>query len=152
MKLITPHTLARTAALRWKGAHSLSGGWKKIYGVDTGEIFDRLIALGSMPEPEKVDAIIGNTSMTDTRCDECGANRVPVIELGQSPGRHCVSRSVHICPRCIDRAMGLALEARPRAHVFEHVPVKRTRKQIEADNRRADLEEKYIAEGQRLEK
>ena len=56
-----------------------------------------------------VAAIIGNSTWTDLRCDDCAAHVACVVELGPEPDYESATASV--CVPCLARALTLAQSA-----------------------------------------
>jgi len=92
-------------------AASAANAWKRQYRGDKGDrelIASRIRALGDIPNPDDVDAIIGNGSWTRCTCTECGRDVNAVIHFGDEP--NYVSDTVYICLGCIKLAV-VAFEA-----------------------------------------
>lgn len=100
MKLITRQTLSNEVAERW--AKQYEDGR---YGQDKIDILEKLRKLGNSPNPDTVDAIIGNKSWTRTNCHECGQCNIDVVELGENPDYE--SHTASICKKCLEKAMRL---------------------------------------------
>ena len=98
MRIITRQTLANVCADSWKGQYK---SWPE--GSDKLEIAEKLTSLGSCPDPDQVDEVIGNTSWTRTRCDECGSVNIPVMELGEDLNYE--SCTANICRSCLIAAL-----------------------------------------------
>lgn len=113
MKLITPQSLAATAADRWKANYFRGGEWGEVCLGDSREIYEALAALGESPDPDDVDRIIGNHSWTRRNCNECGSyERQPVVEVGQEPDYE--SSTAWLCFECLTRAFAIIpVEAAP---------------------------------------
>jgi len=106
MKLITRQTQANGAAKRWKLQYRI--GTEREFSNPiighSGNIYRNLVALGDRPDPDKVDAVIGNDLWTDTpACSECGADRVPVLEVGEEPDYD--SHTAWLCRHCVYKAL-----------------------------------------------
>lgn len=103
MKLITRQSLANEAAERWKGNYYCPDrGWLG-YGIDSYAVYSHLLALGENPDPDRVDAVIGNGSWTEKpSCDECGQQVAAVAEVGQPPDYE--SATARLCYSCASRA------------------------------------------------
>lgn len=95
MELITRQTNANKVAKRWGEVY------RGHPDTDKMRILEKLIALGDSPDPDDVDAIIGNTSWTSMNdCDECGKQSVPfIVMVGQEPNYE--SRTAYLCGDCI---------------------------------------------------
>ena len=94
-------------------ANEVLAGWKRQYGEGTywqedeekQDILDKLENLGVNPFPDDVDSVIGNDSWTRTKCDECNASNVDVIQIGQDPDYE--SSTAEICKDCLAKALDL---------------------------------------------
>lgn len=96
MKLIiTRQDLANSAAQLWKQQYFTVGGWLKIFEGDSESIHKELVALGSTPNPDDVDRIIGNIGWTTISCDSC---REHVTEA--------IVGYITICAKCVKEAYG----------------------------------------------
>ncbi len=95
MKLITRASRAAEAATFWRRQYGDGyDGWP-------GPITRALEALGPNPDPDAVDAAIGNPSWTECfACDECGQPG-PVVRLGEEP------ECARICQDCLRKALAL---------------------------------------------
>lgn len=71
MKLMTDRDKAALAANEWYIDHLPREGYNL-------EIWEKLKALGSNPNPADVEAIIGNKGWTATCCDYCDRNDIRV--------------------------------------------------------------------------
>ena len=92
MKVITKQSRANEAYSRWMAQ----------YPYDKDGIGAKLAALGSTPDPDEVDSVIGNKSWTELYCcSECG-DRSEVVELGEPPDYE--SSTAWICVRCLKDA------------------------------------------------
>ena len=109
MHLITRQDLANRAAQRFEERYGVLGHWTLSNGRMPSEILTQLKALGPTPDPDQVDAIIGNTSWTAVpRCDECGATDQPyVAQVGEKPDYE--SNTAHLCPGCIHQLAKLVI-------------------------------------------
>ena len=101
MKIITRQSLANTAANRWAVQYSSS------MNQDRAQTLEDLRDLGPTPDPDSVDAIIGNSSWTTTRCDECGTKNIPVVELGDDPDYPDTSSTICVCLSCLNSAINM---------------------------------------------
>lgn len=97
MKLITRKVLADKASGRWLKTYFRKGEW--VYGFDKEVIYCNLKALGDNPTPEDVDRVIGNSSWTSIKCDECGKYVEEVIQVGEEPDYE--SCTANICKPCL---------------------------------------------------
>lgn len=101
MQLITRKGQAKITAARWKTNYLKNGEWR--YGPDKERIYHELVALGNNPNPEDVNRVIGNSSWTDVKCDECGKYVEEVVQLGEEPDYE--SCTANICKSCLTLAM-----------------------------------------------
>lgn len=97
MRIISRTGNAAKAAAHWRATYA-SG----VHGQDKLAILDMLDALGSNPDPDTVDEVIGNTSWTCCYCDECRAACEQVIEVGQEPDYE--SATAKLCKACVIKA------------------------------------------------
>jgi len=103
MKKITRQILANSAASRF----NLTYGSGVHDGVHPhSEKVPKLLALGPVPDADKVDEIIGNKSWTAVcKCDECNKHSDIVIRLGEEPDYE--SATAYVCAECLARAIDL---------------------------------------------
>lgn len=100
----TPRRRAADAARRWRGQYfSEARGW---YDDNKKAIHGRLSVL-NQPIPETVDHIIGNSSWTRTKCEQCEAENVPVIILSVAD-----EYGTELCESCVELMLSAFLEAR----------------------------------------
>lgn len=99
MKVITPESLAKDVAKHWNIRYSNGR-----YGKDKVEIGIMLSALND-PTPSEINSIIGNSSWTRTTCHECGAENIPVLEIGQCMDED--SYTCHVCISCLKSAVNM---------------------------------------------
>ena len=115
MQIITQRDIIREAPERWRAQYCSSGQWDRervlmFFGAVTGQNRSREVVFNALQKLDlatcsagEVDAIVGNTSWTDLKCDECGNRRCKlVIQLGEPPDYD--SRTVHVCPDCLRQA------------------------------------------------
>jgi len=101
MELITRQSLANGIVKRWKKQYP-----NNAYGDDKLVIRNKLMALGSNPNPDDIDEVIGNKSWTRVPdCDECGATVDAVVEVGETPDYE--SSTANICKGCLFKALSL---------------------------------------------
>jgi hypothetical protein len=101
MRLITRQSLASQAADSWAEQYKNWG-----FGEDKINIAHQLRALGENPSPEDVDNVIGNNSWTRTKCHECGAENIDVVEVGEELGYE--SHTANICRPCLKSALDIS--------------------------------------------
>lgn len=96
--IITRQILANSAASRWRDQYA--GGQ---YGPDKLVIADQLDALGTSPNPDDVDAVIGNTAWTRVpACDNCCASVPMVVMVGEPMDYE--SNTARLCRSCVQLA------------------------------------------------
>ena len=85
----------KSGAERWREQYCRNGYWVSTLTGDAKAKYDALVALGDDPDPNKVDAIIGNQSWTHETCDVHGTrlDRAVVVSAGD--------RSLILCPECV---------------------------------------------------
>jgi len=93
-------------------ANGMLARWRRVYGDDPnthwGKVTPKLAALGDTPEPDAIDALIGNKSWTALPiCDGCEADEGFdfVIEVGQEDDHD--SATARLCPACLAEAATL---------------------------------------------
>lgn len=101
----TPETKAATASRRWGEQYRRPNARAQSVKVS------RELAALSEPAAVEVDRIIGNGSWTRTECDQCGAERVPVVVLGEPDDYE--SATARLCRPCVVKALGLFETAKP---------------------------------------
>lgn len=108
MKIITRQSLANIAAIRWyKQYHVINDEWLTTLTGCSKSIYLDLMRLGDIPEPNKVDKIIGNDAWTKVpKCTECGKCTEKVIQLGEEPNYE-YSSTANICEKCLNKAADL---------------------------------------------
>ena len=102
MKIITRTKRASTVTKRWNETYFGNGDWYK-GGLDKQKIHKELVALGVDPKADDVDKIIGNTSWTQCKCDECNSYEEETIVIGQEPDYD--SATAEVCKKCISIAL-----------------------------------------------
>lgn len=98
--LATRKANAKTAAERWRAQYFGGGKWR--YEDRMRGIWERLVALGDNPNPDDVERIIGNTSWTECKCDQCGERKESVVMVGEPLDYD--SRTASLCVSCLDEA------------------------------------------------
>lgn len=99
MILVTRRQLADTAAKRWAIQYP-PDAWP-----EKQKITKALFALGDNPDPEAVDAAIGNDSWTTCLCDHCNERVPQTVRLGHDP-----YESFTVCGKCLLAALELTEE------------------------------------------
>ena len=101
---ITRKTRAAEAARKWREQYPPGSppGWG---GADREATYAALVALGPLPDPDAVDALIGNTSWTDVpECDGCERTGMPfVVRVGDEPDYE--SSTAWLCSECLAEAV-----------------------------------------------
>ena len=96
MKLITRHARAAEAAIQWESQ----------YQGDREGKAAAIRLLGDSPDPDAVDAIIGNDSWTRVPdCDECKREVAAVVEIGEEPDYE--SATARVCVDCLRAALAI---------------------------------------------
>ena len=96
--IITRQVLANSAASRWREQYAAGQ-----YGLDKLVIADQLDALGPNPNPDDIDAVIGNTSWTSVPvCDNCGVSASVVVMVGEPMDYE--SSTARLCRSCVQLA------------------------------------------------
>jgi hypothetical protein len=96
MELVTRRTLAAEAADRWVAQYKGNLGGKA----------SAIRALGESPDPDAVDAIIGNGSWTSVpECNECKADVAAVVRIGDEPDYE--SNTAWVCEDCLKKALAV---------------------------------------------
>ena len=117
MKLETRQQQANEAAEKWRRQYAVREGtiacqWS--WGDESHpqnnlnrERYEQLVTLGEIPDPDKVDEIIGNDSWSHpTTCSEYGArDKRPIVELGEEPDYE--SNTAYICEECLRKVLAL---------------------------------------------
>ena len=101
-KLLTRESLAATTAARWKAQYNFAQSfsdesWSR-------KVYDQLIALGPAPNPDAVDAVIGNPSWTHPHlCNLCGKGSDEALELGAPEDSPAGDSPITVCTSCTER-------------------------------------------------
>lgn len=78
--------------------------WRNQYPDTRNETLERLRELSPKTEQGIID-IVGNSTWTDIRCDECKELVDMVVVVGEKPNYESYTAS--ICPKCLRKAMKL---------------------------------------------
>lgn len=98
MKLVTRQELANGVAERWKLAYCNQGKWP----AARRETYERLVALGAMPDPDQVDEIVGSGAWTHRLCDACSNEVAEAVQIISLAGA-----IIDICQSCAAIMVGL---------------------------------------------
>lgn len=115
MIVITRESCAAGATKRWKdqyGPERNNGRWYVAFDKrDRSAVYERLLALGPAPKPDEVDAVVGNSSWTDTpRCSECDStDNAPRVRVGEEPDYE--SNTAWLCLSCAENAVAMLRSA-----------------------------------------
>jgi hypothetical protein len=101
MKLHTRRSRAATVVTDWYNQWNIYANTES----SRHRMYEDLSALGPDPDPDVVDAIIGNSTWTRCHCDECDEDFEMVIELGEE--RYYESATACICQECLLAALAL---------------------------------------------
>lgn len=107
MKIRTQRQLIQAVAKRWRQQYQPFKPDAILHGGKTKqEIADALDKLdGDTATAEDVNAIIGNDSWTDLKCDECKEYVTATIEVGDEPDYE--SHTAELCLNCAEKAAAL---------------------------------------------
>jgi hypothetical protein len=101
-RIITPDTLAAGVAEAWRRQYAATIAQGRPRADQRSQQLAALLAMDP-PTAEKVKAILGNDSWAQTQCDHCGAEGLPVVEVGgpmdYEPG------SARLCRDCLFAAV-----------------------------------------------
>lgn len=92
--LLTKQHLVNVVDGRWKKQYYRDGSWS-YYGENKLNIYEKLVSLGEIKNPEDVDKIIGNSSWTRLICHNCNKDVDAVFVFGIG------HNSLHICEDCV---------------------------------------------------
>ena len=92
--------LANGAASRWKEIYLDEGQWR--LEKDAKAIYNKLVALGETPDPDKVDSIIGSVAWTHRLCDACHEQVSDSISI-----EGWAKLNIIICRSCAELMVGL---------------------------------------------
>jgi hypothetical protein len=101
MEVVTRESNAELTAARWLAAYGHRDDTPLASGRTWRETHEQLVALGKTPLPEDVNAVIGNSSWTDVRCQSCNALAPSAVILFD------VETSYTICGQCLIKALYL---------------------------------------------
>jgi len=111
MKLITTRTQIRGIVKCWKKQYGYNF-WKKSYGPcpdvigfnNKKEIYDKLKTLDLEKVSAKaIEKIIGNSTWTDLKCNECNKKCKAVMRVGDKPDYD--SNTAWLCEKCLRKAL-----------------------------------------------
>ena len=97
MKLITKEMLIKEVAIKWRRQYPKSHP----YGPKKDVIYGRLLELPHDATERDVAEIIGNSSWTRNKCDECQKDSDITVMLGND------SSTAQICLSCLQEAKSL---------------------------------------------
>lgn len=91
---------------------------RDVYGSDKAKITQGLKDLAPHElTPERINAVIGNTSWTENRCDVCGEDCEHLLRIGDEPDYE--ARWQDVCSWCLEKAVE-TLDATQRADMLAH--------------------------------
>lgn len=107
MRLITRKGKATLVAAQWYRNYYRNYQWMKpnLHLGGPEAKYAELLVLGDNPDPDEVDRIIGNTSWTECRCDECNKAFEQVVQVGDEPDYE--SSTAKMCKGCLKAALKL---------------------------------------------
>lgn len=100
MHIISRKQKAAQAAEHWKITYYKNGEWT--YGKDRELTYKKLLSAGKAPSYSQVNKIIGNSSWTDCKCEQCGKYKDSIVELGQPQGYD--TATTRVCFVCLEDA------------------------------------------------
>lgn len=123
MKLLTRQTVADGAAEFWrKRIEESKSANSGRYAQSDFDIWSKITELGEHPDPDAVDAIIGNVRWTYLYCSCCGNPVAEAVRMRE--GIAFEEENIDLCRDCIGVAQSLfkAIEmiADLRANSFKH--------------------------------
>jgi hypothetical protein len=99
---ITPQSVAD----RWRDQYLNCGLFRLGDGRKPQEIEAELRALPANATSQEIDAVMGNGSWTNLKCDDCGTRHLSVVvSVGEEPDDE--SRTVQLCVFCAQAAAAL---------------------------------------------
>ncbi len=102
VSIVTRHTEAATAAQRWAATYKDYKGFRPGDAERKRDILAQLESLGPTPNPDDVDAIIGNDTWTRRTCDVCsGGSNVAAVVNRES------DRDTIVCVACAKTLYGV---------------------------------------------
>ena len=103
--LITRKDRAKSVADRWKLNYLVGNSiWFNTPELDSKQVYEALIDLGTSPDPDEVDRIIGNSSWTEVQeCDKCGEHYDQIVEIDL----HQLQTTTRLCQTCLRAALQL---------------------------------------------
>lgn len=106
MRIVTMRELIRSVPEHWRASYERTEYWlSDRWGESKQETYKRLLKLNlETCTPADVTAVIGNSSWTYLRCDECGASVDQVLMFGTA-GYETSTHS--LCAKCVHAAFAL---------------------------------------------
>jgi len=103
LKLLTRQLGANSTAKKWFDTYFQNGFWRfdTAYAKRKQEVHESLVKLGETPNPDDVDAVIGNKSWTSISCTSCRESCEEAILIGVVDYD---SHSAYICKPCCETA------------------------------------------------
>lgn len=84
------HASSINVAEHWRSQYQKDGRWLHTESVDREAVYNRLLALGPMPDIEKSAEIIGSKSWSFIKCDGCAEYVVIAVAIGEDePKSYC---------------------------------------------------------------
>ena len=100
MQLITKQEIANEAKDHWKMQYFKDGKW---YDTNKEMVYKQLTLIGDNPDPELIDAAIGNSSWTSLGCSECHTDvDEAVLFVAGYDSEYC-----YLCKDCLAKALDL---------------------------------------------
>lgn len=108
MRVMTRKKEAKSAARRWRAQYKKYWDTPHELNESTKEKYERLVELGTDPNPDEVDRIIGNDSWTCVRCRECDKRVEKAVMVGKRLDDEYPM--VCVCMGCLKAAVALMKE------------------------------------------
>lgn len=110
MRVVSRAAKAKGVAHSWYCTYfNKSSGWCTTRTIGSlltkEETYKAIVALGENPDPDAIDALIGNRSWTQVDCEECGAHSNESIGLGED--YEVGGPDVLVCRPCLRKALKL---------------------------------------------
>lgn len=93
MRLLTRKIMAKKAVETWKEKYQIHSR------------ISPLEELGTNPDPDDVNRIVGNTCWTQVHCDECDKDVDEAVQVGEEPDYE--SATLTLCWDCVRKAWEL---------------------------------------------
>ena len=96
MLVVSRKMIVKDIAEKWKNQNYLGKKWRILNGgINSKDLYKKLVDLGENPNPDDVDMIIGNKGWTSLVCGDCMKFKDKGVLFGR--GNH----SLVICYDCL---------------------------------------------------